>query len=194
MLVQIIAKDDLHESVKGAVADYIFSFISCHEHVILSHKWFQKGAVYHPSNPNKDLIKLSDSHKRQIIKQIYKNEESGEVTKQFKTDLLNNFLGDDKSDISQNLRFYCQATSADPKTKEQVWKDLVDPKTKLSFYERRAQMQGFYCQGQIDLLRPYFDKFYEVLPTFSEEHGMAYVKSFMKSMLPRMEIQDRHII
>ena len=67
MLLLIISKDTLIESVKGAVADYIFSFISCQEHVILSHKWFEKGAVYHPSDPSKDLLKLSDSHKRKII-------------------------------------------------------------------------------------------------------------------------------
>jgi len=55
-------------------------------------------------------------------------------------------------------------------------------------------MSGFYNWKQIDLVRPYFDEFYEVLPTLYEKNTFKYFESFFYSLLPRMEIQDRHIV
>lgn len=54
-------------------------------------------------------------------------------------------------------------------------------------------MGGFYSWKQLDLIRPYFDKFYEALPLIYEKTSFKYVESF-NSLLPRMEIKDEHIV
>ena len=45
----------------------------------------------------------------------------------------------------------------------------------------------------MDLIRPYFDKFYEDLPHVYEKSIFKYVETF-NSLLPRMEIKDEHIV
>ena len=55
-------------------------------------------------------------------------------------------------------------------------------------------MQGFKSWRQLDIIRPYFDKYYEVLPILHEKVVFKYVESFEAYMLPRMEIKDEHII
>jgi hypothetical protein len=55
-------------------------------------------------------------------------------------------------------------------------------------------MGGFYSYKQIDLIRPYFDKFFDVLPQIYEKQAFKYVEAFYHSLLPRMEIKDEHIV
>ena len=45
----------------------------------------------------------------------------------------------------------------------------------------------------MDLIRPYFDKFYQVFPHVYEKSIFKYVENF-NSLLPRMEIKDEHIV
>lgn len=108
--------------------------------------------------------------------------------------LLNAYLGTNSTDLAINMRHQCMASIADPQAKEQVWQELIDPKSKLSIYERRAKMVGFFCWQQIDLCRPYFDKFYECIADFEQNHIYKYVEVFFECMLPTMEIEDRHIV
>lgn len=55
-------------------------------------------------------------------------------------------------------------------------------------------MNGFYAPAQLDLVRPYFDKYYEALKDFNKHHGFRYLESFMYTMRPTMEILDSHIV
>jgi hypothetical protein len=45
----------------------------------------------------------------------------------------------------------------------------------------------------IENVRPYFDKFYEVLPLIYEKTSFKYVQSFL-NLLPRHDIKDEHIV
>jgi hypothetical protein len=51
-------------------------------------------------------------------------------------------------------------------------------------------MAGFYSWRNLDLVRPYFDKFYEVLPEVYKNSSFKYVEHFFSSLLPRIEIKD----
>lgn len=55
-------------------------------------------------------------------------------------------------------------------------------------------MGGFYSWRHIDLVRPYFDKFYEALPLIYEKSSFKYVEAFVNSLLPRIEIKDSDIV
>jgi hypothetical protein len=55
-------------------------------------------------------------------------------------------------------------------------------------------MAGFYSWKQIDLVKPYFEKFYEVLPQIYEKNAFKYVENFFHQLLPRMDIKDEHIV
>jgi len=165
-LVELL-ESDIPEGVKNPLADNIFGFISSKEHIDLALGWNEAGNIYSPSNKEKVLLQLSKAHKNSIVVQIAK---SSEVTSEFKKEVLNKHIGDDKSDLSKNLRITCEAAEADPAVKEKFWKELTDPNSTCSLYEKRAIMSGFYSWDQIDICEPYFDKFYEELGSLSQHH------------------------
>ena len=55
-------------------------------------------------------------------------------------------------------------------------------------------MAGFYSYKQLDLIRPYFEKFFQVLPQIYEKQAFKNVEYFFHSLLPRMEIKDEQIV
>lgn len=46
----------------------------------------------------------------------------------------------------------------------------------------------------MDICRPYFDKFFDCLTTFEQQHIYKYVEMFLTTMLPDFEVEDRHIV
>jgi hypothetical protein len=55
-------------------------------------------------------------------------------------------------------------------------------------------MSGFFSASQIDLVRPYFDQYYDALPLIESQHGYKYLQAFTAYMLPTLEIEDKHIV
>ena len=55
-------------------------------------------------------------------------------------------------------------------------------------------MGGFYAWDQLDVCSHFFDKFYDCLETMQDGHTYKYIETFFYSMLPRMQIEDRHIV
>ena len=86
------------------------------------------------------------------------------------------------------------ASLPDAAVKSQVWSELVDPKSTFSVYQRRAKMQGFFQSNQLDICEPFFDKFYDSLATMHHEHQFTYITSFFNHLLPRIKIEDKHIV
>ena len=48
--------------------------------------------------------------------------------------------------------------------------------------------------NQIDICAPYFDKFYDSLAELHSAHTYKYIEIFFSLLLPRMQIEDRHIV
>ena len=55
-------------------------------------------------------------------------------------------------------------------------------------------MGGFYSWKQQDICAPYYDKFYEALPTIYEKSPFKYVQSYFNGLLPRKHISNDHIV
>ena len=64
--------------------------------------------------------------------------DSAKFTLDFKKQLLEKVIGDDKSDVANMLRLTCEAATADPQVKEKVWNNLIDPNSTSSLYQKRA--------------------------------------------------------
>jgi len=46
----------------------------------------------------------------------------------------------------------------------------------------------------LELNRPYFDKFYDVLKDMNTYLPFKYLQTFFRVLLPRMEVSDAHIV
>ena len=66
------------------------------------------------------------------------------MKKEFKEELLEKTLGDDKSDIAQRVRLTCNSGLPDPENKAKIWKEITNVTSKESIYDRSAKMGGFY--------------------------------------------------
>ena len=103
-------------------------------------------------------------------------------------------LGDDRSDLSENCRATCESSLPDPEIKARVWAEVTDPSNTDSLYKRRAKIEGFYAFSQFDIVEPYFDKFFDVLPMVYEKMTHKNFEGFFYGFLPRMEVKDEHIV
>ena len=59
---------------------------------------------------------------------------------------------------------------------------------------KEAKMAGFYAINQIDIIEPYFDKFYQVLPSMHKQLTLNSFNSFFNMLLPRLKIKDSHVV
>lgn len=109
-------------------------------------------------------------------------------------DLLEVTLGEDKSDLVENCRASCLAGLPDAEVKAKVWSEITDPNCKDSLYVRNAKMAGFYSGEQMDIIAPYFDKFFDVLVEMHEKSTYKVFTGFFHSLLPRMAVKDAHIV
>ena len=103
-------------------------------------------------------------------------------------------MGDDKSDLAQQTRETCRAYLPDAENKATLWKELTNTDSADSSYIRSAKLSGFYASSQKDLVAPYFDLFFEVLPTMYAKSTGRYMETFFYSLLPRMDIKDEYIV
>ena len=108
--------------------------------------------------------------------------------------MLEKVLKDDKSDIAKTVRLQCEVSIADPAVKAQAWKDITDPNSSFSMKEKQAKMSGFYAWSQFDIVKPYFDLYYEELKVADSKYTTKFVEAFLGGMRPTMEITDSHIV
>jgi len=108
--------------------------------------------------------------------------------------MMEHVMNDDKSDIAENVRLTCMAYLPDTAGKAETWKALIDINSTESLKERAAKMAGFHSWNQLDITRPYFDKFFDELRNIQAGTPYKYQEAFFYQLLPRYEIQDAHIV
>ena len=96
----------------------------------------------------------------------------------------------DKTDDANLAKEQCYGSLPDKAIKEQQWQKIIDPNGKQTYYVTRAWMAGFYQRGQMELIRPYFKQFLEVLPKLAETRDRDYVNDFVTYMTPFYEIDQ----
>mmetsp|Transcript_44428 Transcript_44428/g.32490 ORF Transcript_44428/g.32490 Transcript_44428/m.32490 type:complete len:95 (-) Transcript_44428:123-407(-) len=80
--------------------------------------------------------------------------------------------------------------------KAKVWNILIDLNSKESLYQKEARIEGFYAYNQMEEISPYFDKFYEFLPSLfcGKEVQFKFLEAFFFGLLPRVNISDNDIV
>lgn len=191
MLLQCL-QNNQDDSIRGPIVDNMFSLIASDAHVALACSWLEHGHIHATcENPTASMYELKQAHKVAIVKTLHKLQN---LKIDDKARYLDMVLADDKSDTAVMTRLSCMAASATPDVKAQVWHDLLSPDSKYSLYEKRALMTGFYSGADMDNYRMYAEKFYQCLPTLSQEHTYKFIETFFANMLPTLEIDDGHIV
>lgn len=78
--------------------------------------------------------------------------------------------------------------------KAKVWAQIVDVSSKESQYVREAKIKGFYQRNQLDIIAPYFEKFYGEIVNMHHGVSHRYFMNWFNMMLPTYQIADAHIV
>lgn len=140
-LLQVLKKDP---PTKDPIVDALFGFIAGKAELEMCLEWLKQGEI---KIEGKVVFKLQKKQKHSIIAHFFKSED---FSLEFKLQLLETTLADDKSDIAVNTRARCMAGLPDPENKAKTWAEITDTTSKESLYVRTAKISGFYSYGQIE--------------------------------------------
>lgn len=175
--------------VKDPIVDSLFMFLSNDEHLKDAQAWLESNKI---TVGDATLYELKDTHRKSILKALFK---SDKLTLATKNEILENVLGDDKSDLAERCRIACHAQLPDAEVKAKMWADIIDANSADSSYVKQAKMSGFGIRSQQSILEPYDAKFYEVLPHVFKTMNHRNFSIFFMHMLPRNgDIKDEHIV
>ena len=173
------------------LVDQIFTFVGNNgENFALIKEWAKAGWITSTGSDNK-IYELQKKHKFTILTHVFRHPE---VALDAKMSMLNETMGDDKTDLAVNARAKCMAALPDAESKAKTWAELTDGQSKDSVYLRTAKIGGFYCAEQLPMLKPYFTKFFEVLPDIAKSCSHRYLETFFYSLLPTYEVEDAYIV
>lgn len=185
-LVALLSKEGVQ---KDPIVDQLFGTLACEENMRTALGWLEQSKITNSEGQN--LYDLKQSHKFTILRVLFK---SRDFTQEQKMDLLETTLGEDKTDLAEQCRAACLAGLPDPEVKARVWQEVTDPNSTDSVYIRNAKMGGFYSGDQLDIIEPYFDKFFDILYEQHEKSTHKKFEGFFYSMLPRVVVKDNYIV
>ena len=107
--------------------------------------------------------------------------------------MLEQVIGDDKSDKATNLKLKCEALTPTAKSKSKVWALIADHTNDLSSYQRSAYMGGFFDRNHPDLLKPYFDKYIEKVHDCATCGNKEFMGAFVNGACPSFAITDEFL-
>jgi hypothetical protein len=105
--------------------------VSDKTHIELALGWLNSGVITNESG--EELFKLGAKHKHSIVKIVHADPT---YTVEFKKEILEKTLGEDKSDMAENVRATCEALIPDAENKKKAWESFIDPNSTESVYKR----------------------------------------------------------
>ena len=75
--------------------------------------------------------------------------------------------------------------------KTKLWDEITNPDSKESLMDIRLKIQGFWQPGQqLELMTPYFEKYYAILKKVVDERDREFAQAFMNGMSPASLARD----
>lgn len=160
--------------------DKAFSFISEVDHLRMTAEWIHTGKVI--IDGTQINCELTPSHKYEILKAYFA---SGSFTIDEKQALRTKAFENDQSDRAKNCSKICDFSLPDAALKEKLWNEITDAATSESLSEIKNKISGFHQRkNQLDLISPYFEKYYTILGKIVETRDREFAETFMQHLTP----------
>ena len=152
---------DIHRMT--ILVNSIFTFLIKQSHVELAITWLEAGSILNEESKIKGA-ELKQAHNFLIVQAAYsKSTFSIEEKKR----LFSLAAGDEKSDIVKNFNLSLEALIPEAKSKEKVWKEIIDYNSDISLIERRTLMRSFFNRDALKILKPYNERYSELMHEFA---------------------------
>ena len=170
------------KAVNGELKQIILSAaiaISCNEEqYALMKQWLVDGKIT-SSNDNTEIedVSITPENKYAILRKIATSTKMNQKDiKEFYTSQLEN---DDNKDLAHRCKLSCEAAEYNKDVKEKMWQKITQDKCELSIYDQQAIMRTLMPVNQRDIVQPYIDGFFEVIPRLfkSRQRGNTLLRN-----------------
>lgn len=100
-------------------------------------------------------------------------------------------LADDTSDKGKKVEFQCDQSLPDPEQKERIWAVVTDLDNSENLQSIQIKLNGFFRRNQqLDLIQPYFKKYFDMLGLIVDRKDREYAEAFMNTLSPAFMATD----
>jgi aminopeptidase N len=166
--------------------DKAFGFMFDEENLILTEGWLKTGEVM--IDGEKLDTTLTADQKYAVIKSFFASPHFDTDRKKALKELV---FADDESDKGKKVALGCDLSMPDAEQKERLWAQITDIESQDTLQLAEIKMQGFFQRNQqLDLLVPYFAKYFDVLGEVVEKRDREFAERFMKIFSPAFMARD----
>jgi hypothetical protein len=98
----------------------------------------------------------------------------------------------DQSDSAKTCSKICDFSLPDAKLKERLWHEITDSASVDSLAEIKNKIAGFQQRRyQLDLIAPFFDKFYDTLVNIVDSRDREFAETFMNLLSPSFMAREQ---
>jgi hypothetical protein len=160
--------------------DKAFGFMFDKENLVMASTWILTDKV--------EIIgqtidtEITPEQKYSILKNYYS---SPYFNSDEKKALMEKALSNDTSDKGKKNEQMCNQSLPDKDLKERIWLAITDMESKEGLQTMQIKMQGFFRKNQqLDLIQPYFEKYFDVLGEVVLKKDREYSEIFMNTLSP----------
>jgi len=155
-------------------------------HLELMSKW-----IHEEAENKKDNFVLTKQQKYSVVKTYHA---CPDFSKEQKDALKAIVMKDDNSDEGLQCVKYCDMVLPDADLKAKLWAEITDPKTTEPQKDLKLKMMCFFQRKQqLDLIQPYFEKYYNTLLEVANGRDREFIEIFMNFMSPAAMARDEDL-
>lgn len=160
--------------------DKALTFVTEADHLRMAASWIESGKI---TIEGEDLAcELTNEHKYDILKRYYACDA---FTLDMKKALKAKTLSDDQSDNAKKVSQICDNSLPDAALKEKLWNEITDFDSKDTLIQTQIKIAAFFQrQQQLELIKPYFQKFYDIILDVVEKRDREFSEVFMNRLCP----------
>ena len=157
------------------------------ENLAMAAGWIKANAI--TINGSAVEVELTAEQKYSILKNFFS---SKGFSSDEKKALLEVALANDNSDKAHQVQQLCNQCHPDADLKDRIWTAITDLKSTETLQSLQIKMQGFFRRNQqLDLIQPYFNKFFDVLGEVVMKRDREFATTFMNSLSPAFMAREQ---
>ena len=101
-------------------------------------------------------------------------------------------FANDESDAGLSVQKVLDWSLPDEALKTRLWTEITDPASTDSLMDSRLKIQGFWQRSQqLELMTPYFEKYYAILKNVVDTRDREFAQVFMNGLSPAFMARDQ---
>lgn len=172
-------KEQEDKKLQSFCLDKALGFVFDKENLSMAAQWIETSQV---QIGDQTLSELTANQKYAILQNYY-------ASSYFNTDqkkaLKEKTFAGDESDKAKKVELQCDQSLPDPEQKERIWATVTDLDNTETLQSIQIKLSGFFRRNQqLDLIEPYFTKYFDMLGMVVDRKDREYAEAFMNTLSP----------